>query len=175
MFILTCSVPRWIGFPVKKSSKQVTSVGGYEEMAIEIFHDTIVEFLESLSGGLTKEGLHQELTQDNATSDYCTWYLRVLTATYLKSDPMRFIPYLEDGYTDIATFCQTQIEPMGKECSMVQVLALAEAFQVLVKIEYLDGHEFTDQLTKHVFGPESSATQLALLYRPGHYDILYPK
>jgi ubiquitin thioesterase protein OTUB1 len=154
---------------------QVTSVGGYEEMAIEIFYDSLVEFLESLPT-LTPDSMHSELTQENATSDYCTWYLRVLTATYLKSDPIRFLPYLEDGYMDIAAFCQAQIEPMGKECRMVQVLALAEAFQIQVQIEYLDGHEFQDnKLTKHTFGPESSSTQLTLLYRPGHYDILYPK
>jgi ubiquitin thioesterase protein OTUB1 len=156
----------------KESMQQVTSIGGYEEMTIEIFYDSLVEFLEGLT---TKEVMHQELTQENATSDYCTWYLRVLTATFLKADPARFLPYLEDGYMDIANFCQTQIEPMGKECTMVQVLALAEAFQVSVKIEYLDGHEFKEQLSNHVFGPESSPIELTLLYRPGHYDILYPK
>ena len=133
----------------------------------------MVEFIESLLKGMTKEALHKELTEENGTSDYCTWYLRVVTATFLKSDPVRFTPYLEGECTDVSAFCQTQIEPMGKECSMVQVLALAEAFQVLVKIEYLDGREFSDQLTNHVFGPESSSTKLTLLYRPGHYDILY--
>jgi ubiquitin thioesterase protein OTUB1 len=89
------------------------------------------------------------------------------------------MPYLEDDCYDIATFCQKQIEPMGKECSMVQVLALAEAFQVRVDIEYLDGHEFLPKaeggsgLSKHSFGPETATTTLTLLYRPGHYDILY--
>lgn len=163
---------------VKDSMAFVTSVGGYEEMAVEVFYDTLVEFLESLS---TLPGVHQELTQENSTSDYCTWYLRVLTATFLKADPARFQPYLEEGYYDIATFCQQQIEPMGKECSMVQVLALTEAFQVKVDIEYLDGHEFTPKsqggsgLSKHSFGPDEATTTLTLLYRPGHYDILYPK
>ena len=159
-------------------------------MAIEIFYDSLVEFLEGLGGdGSISDAaaLHVELTQENATSDFCTWYLRVLTATYLKADPARFIPYLEGGYMDIATFCQQQIEPMGKECSMVQVLALAEAFQVRVEIEYLDGHPFEVStsaegrigggggLTKHCFGPSSddATTTLTLLYRPGHYDILY--
>jgi ubiquitin thioesterase protein OTUB1 len=77
-----------------------------------------VEFLEGLENGsdaaTTALLLHTELTQENATSDYCTWYLRVLTATFLKADPHRFLPYLEEGYVDIATFCQQQIEPMGK-------------------------------------------------------------
>jgi ubiquitin thioesterase protein OTUB1 len=162
-------------FAVKESNSQVTNIGGYDEMAIDIFYDAIVEFLEGLSKSMAVDALHNELIQENATSDYCSWYLRVLTATYLKSDPTRFLPYLEDGYMDIATFCQTQIEPMGKECTMVQVLALAEAFQVRVKIEYLDGREFQDKLSCHEFGPEASPTQLTLLYRPGHYDILYAK
>lgn len=144
-------------------------------MTIEIFYDSLVEFLESLPTS-TAEAMHTELTQENATSDYCTWYLRVLTATFLKADPTRFIPYLEDGYMDIASFCQTQIEPMGKDVTMVQVLALAEAFGVNVTVEYLDGREFTgDKITWHVFGPDSSKTKLTLLYRPGHYDILYPQ
>jgi hypothetical protein len=66
---------------------------------------------------------------------------------------------------------------------MVQVLALAEAFQVRVDIEYLDGHAFQPSssstegggngLTKHSFGPDDAATTLTFLYRPGHYDILY--
>jgi ubiquitin thioesterase protein OTUB1 len=147
-------------------------------MAIEIFYESLVDFLEGLS---TIEAMHIELTEENSTSDYCTWYLRVLTATFLKADPCRFEPFLEDGYYDIATFCQQQIEPMGKECSMVQVLALAEAFQVRVEIEYLDGREFTPTvnggsgLTKHSFGPDTATTTLTLLYRPGHYDILYTK
>jgi ubiquitin thioesterase protein OTUB1 len=159
-------------------------------MAIEIFYDSLVEFIESLDGSAAAAAddaataLHTELTQENATSDYCTWYLRVLTATFLKADPHRFLPYLEGGYVDVATFCQQQIEPMGKECSMVQVLALAEAFQVKVEIEYLDGHAFTPRttneeggsgLTKHTFGPSDATTTLTFLYRPGHYDILYPK
>lgn len=185
--LLRFSLPRVLSpycHVVKDSNQFVTSVGGYEEMAIEIFYDSLVEFLESLEQeGMDATTLHTELTEENATSDYCTWYLRVLTATFLKADPNRFLPYLEDGYMDIATFCQQQIEPMGKECSMVQVLALAEAFQVRVEIEYLDGHSFQPSssneggvgLTKHSFGPSDATTTLTFLYRPGHYDILYSK
>jgi len=163
---------------VKESNQFVTSVGGYSEMAIDMFYESLVEFLEGLSSA---SAMHKELIEENATSDYCTWYLRVLTATFLKSDPLRFEPYLEDGYYDIATFCQREIEPMGRECSMIQVIALAEAFQVQVAIEYLDGREFHPKtkggsgLTVHSFGPESATTRLTLLYRPGHYDILYLK
>jgi hypothetical protein len=62
---------------------------------------------------------------------------------------------------------------MGKEADMVQVLALAEVLQINVIIEYLDGREFHDKLTQHQFGPPEVKTKVTLLYRPGHYDILY--
>ncbi len=70
---------------------------------------------------------------------------------------------------------------MGKECGMVQVLALAEAFGMRVKIEYLDGREMVmdnngdnrRKLMLHEFGPDESSLDITLLYRPGHYDILY--
>ena len=65
---------------------------------------------------------------------------------------------------------------MGKECEQVQVLALAEAFGVQVKIEYLDGRDLLDgELSNHVFGPDTASTRLTFLYRPGHYDVIYPK
>lgn len=151
--------------------------GGYDETAIEAFHEALVDLITSIVDNTsTPDKIHRELLEENATSDYCTWYMRVLAGTQLKSDPNRFLPYLEDGFDDIHAFCQKSVEPMGVECTMVQVLALAEIFHVQVKIEYLDGHDIrNDKLVRHEFGPEQAATSLTLLYRPGHYDILYPK
>ena len=40
--------------------------------------------------------------------------------------------------------------------------------------EYLDGRPFDNNgLTLHEFGNMDSKTKVTLLYRPGHYDILY--
>ena len=172
--------------------QQCINIGGYSEMTIEIFYDSLVELLDKLPT-LSEQELYQELTEENATSDYCTWYLRALTATQLKADPDRFLPYVmgesssstSTFYADIASFCQGEIDPMGKECGQVQVLALAEYFRVALDIHYLDGRAFSDnKLTCHSFGStsnnssdgtaSSSPIQLALLYRPGHYDIIYP-
>jgi ubiquitin thioesterase protein OTUB1 len=161
---------------VKDESLQwAVNVGGYQEMTIEIFYDSLVELLEQLDK-ISLEDLVKELNHENATSDYCTWYLRAMTATVLKSDPERFLPFvMGENYYDIPSFCQAEIDPMGKECGQVQVLALAEYFGVSLVVEYLDGHAFQDKLTQHSFGKEDSPTKISLLYRPGHYDILYPK
>lgn len=139
---------------------------GYERFTIEMFWEELLDFLKSLP-----KDFHDELNQENAASDYASWYMRILTVMYLKNDPDRFVHFLEGDYFDIPTFCQREVEPMGKECGMVQVLALAEYMGVKVDIEYLDGRDKTP--TMHSFGPEDAKTNLTLLYRPGHYDILY--
>jgi len=176
--ILTICFLAFSASAAKESNQFVMNVGGYDEYAIDMFHEALVELLESIQQNKlsTTQQLEIELNKENDSSEYCTWYMRVLTASYLKSDPNRFLPYMEGGYVDVAAFCRAQVEPMGKECAMVQVLALAEAFGVTVRVEYLDGHEFKGgKLVQHVFGPEDSKLQLSVLYRPGHYDILYPK
>jgi ubiquitin thioesterase protein OTUB1 len=70
---------------------------------------------------------------------------------------------------------------MNKECGMVQVAALAECFGVRVKIEYMDGRIVEDEggmkkVACHGFGgdgDDGKRMEITLLYRPGHYDILY--
>ena len=161
---------------------------GYDRFTIDMFHEEMVDLLtavakEKETSSSISTSLHHRLNEENATSDYCVWYLRVITSAYLKSDPDRFVHFLDDpSYIDVASYCAKEIDPMGKECSMVGVLALAEAFQINVDIEYMDGRCFdgTDnqKLVKHSFGNDSkssddSTLRITLLYRPGHYDILY--
>ena len=66
---------------------------------------------------------------------------------------------------------------MGKECEQVQIQALVERLGVQVCIEYLDGDNFTDHLNCVRIPAEapSNTPRIHLLYRPGHYDILYQK
>ncbi len=58
----------------------------------------------------------------------------------MKSQADRFLPYVLDDYTlDIETYIAREVEPMGRECEQVQILALTEYIGIVVKIEYLDG------------------------------------
>lgn len=163
---------------------------GYDENALDMFHEELVDvfdFISTFSDGTDKlveeklKEMHTRLNEENGSSDYCTWFLRVITAAHLKSDADRFMLFLDasddtvNHCLDIATFCAREVEPMGKECGMVQVTALAEALQVRVNVEYLDGRDLPDntkKLMRYEFGPEG-ALEVTLLYRPGHYDILY--
>jgi hypothetical protein len=51
---------------------------GYSEMAIECFHDTIVELIESLFT-YSRDTLLAQF-QEDGQSDYYTWFMRLLTA-----------------------------------------------------------------------------------------------
>jgi ubiquitin thioesterase protein OTUB1 len=150
---------------------------GYDPDMLEVFHDSLVDLVERIAERkLNAEQLHDEMNQENSTSDYCTWFLRVVTAVHLKTNADRFLPFMEGG-VDIESFCKASVEPMGKECENVQVLALAEALGIQVVVAYLDGHDLVGgNVSQHVFGPAdgSSLAKLHFLYRPGHYDILYP-
>jgi ubiquitin thioesterase protein OTUB1 len=93
------------------------------------------------------------------------------------------LPYL-DGFC--LQFCQTSVEPMGEESDHVHITALTDALGVPVRIVYLDrsggSSEDSLEINHHDFLPESDpdvaesdnkSDLLTLLYRPGHYDILY--
>ena len=61
-------------------------------------------------------------------------------AAAMKKQADRFLPYVMDDSTlDVDSFIAREVEPMGRECEQVQIMALTEFLGVLVKIEYLDG------------------------------------
>ncbi|RWW20940.1 hypothetical protein GW17_00014924, partial [Ensete ventricosum] len=84
-------------------------------------------------------------------------------------------------------FCKASVEPMGEESDHVHIIALSDALGVPIRVVYLDRSSCdpgAPTVNHHDFMPnESSASnvcllprpRVTLLYRPGHYDILYPK
>lgn len=88
-------------------------------------------------------------------------------------------------------FCKSSVEPMGEESDHVHITALSDALGVAIRVVYLDrshGEKGNVSVNHHDFTPSASdqtettpsATEelkpfITLLYRPGHYDILYPK
>jgi ubiquitin thioesterase protein OTUB1 len=160
----------------RNSIEEVTKYG-YDRFAVETFQEELVDLLEFVSTGPSIEHLQIRLNEENASSDYSCWYLRCITSSYIKKDPDRFIHFIDDPqYSNVETFCAREVDPMGRESGEIQVLALSEAFGVCVNIEYLDGRDMPNggHLVKHSFGPQNDdVLGICLLYRPGHYDILY--
>lgn len=87
-------------------------------------------------------------------------------------------------------FCKSSVEPMGEESDHVHIIALSDALGVPIRVVYLDRSTGAGDVTvnHHDFVPsagclpsasggssETTKPIVTLLYRPGHYDILYPK
>ncbi|TDH69415.1 hypothetical protein CCR75_002855 [Bremia lactucae] len=166
-----------------QASKSDLVAIGYSDVAIDAFWETFVDYLAAME---TRS--HAELVQDFQTeggeSEYLVWYMRLLTAGYMKKHVDTFHPFIEGLYPGqtVAEFCSAEVEPMGKECDQPQIVALTEALQVGVKIEYLDGSAGPgENLQNYVCSPYEKKTNksmpviITLLYRPGHYEILYPR
>lgn len=161
---------------IKGSMNDLVEVG-YNEFAVETFYDMFIELLEQLPT-MSRESLLAEF-QEGGSGDHYTWYMRAMTAGYMKSHPDDYFPFIlaEGVYADIATFCEKEVEPMGKECEQMQITALTAYLKLGVKIIYVDGHLTGGDPNTHAFPTEDDAAAagmtVMLLYRPGHYDLLY--
>uniref|UniRef100_A0A673VHW8 OTU domain-containing protein n=1 Tax=Suricata suricatta TaxID=37032 RepID=A0A673VHW8_SURSU len=107
---------------------------------------------------------------DQSTSDYLVVYLRLLTSGYLQRQSKFFEHFIEGGRT-VKEFCQQEVEPMCKKSDHIHIIALAQALSVSNQVEYMD-HGEGGTTNPHTF-PEGSELKVYLLYRPGHYNILY--
>ena len=72
-------------------------------------------------------------------------------------------------------FVQTEVEPIDKEADQIQIMALLNYLGVGIKIIYLDSNVATKEAYEVVLpeGIPNEQIKATLLYRPGHYDILY--
>uniref|UniRef100_A0A0A9DM15 Uncharacterized protein n=1 Tax=Arundo donax TaxID=35708 RepID=A0A0A9DM15_ARUDO len=111
-----------------------------------------------------------------------------------KGGPNFFEPFIS-GLTNstVAQFCKASVEPMGEESDHVHIIALSAALGVPIRVMYLDWSSCDTgnlSVNHHDFIPASNPPEgdaamttspadekpyITLLYRPGHYDILYPK
>ncbi|TFJ84944.1 hypothetical protein NSK_003972 [Nannochloropsis salina CCMP1776] len=161
-----------------KDSKAWLLTVGYEEVAIDIFWEVFVEELEALPQKSLSD-LESTFNEPHGVASYMVWYCRLLTSGYLKKHKEEYEAFLDASYRDMDDFCVREVEPTGKECEQVQIMALVRALGVSVRIEYLDGRALPPggQLPCHVLpderdGGKEEVVPVTLLYRPGHYDLL---
>lgn len=102
--------------------------------------------------------------------DYLTVFLRILTAAELVKNSEFYSNFLGTEDQSISEFIKLEVEPMGKEADHVQIIALATAMGFGVTVVYMDRG---DTVSEHQFPEESGGYFITLLYRPGHYDVVY--
>lgn len=168
---------------------------GYADFTFEDFFSIFIEQLESVMQGTETSISHEELlerSRDQNVSDYVVMFFRFVTSGEIRRRSDFFEPFIT-GLTNssVDQFCKALVEPMGEESDHVHITALSDALGVPVRVVYLDRssceagpvtvnhHDFIPSAdTVATTAAERSAPPkplVTLLYRPGHYDILYPK
>lgn len=124
-----------------------------------------------------------------SVSDNIVVYLRLLTSYYLQKKSEFFANFIE-GSGQMAEFCKREVEPMYKESDHIHIIAICSVLNVNVRVVYMD-RGAGGKVNEHDFIPiyknndsnddndnqsqQESDPRIHLLYRPGHYDILYKK
>jgi len=152
---------------------------GFPVFTMEDFYDNFVEQIDNLHN-LPEDGDKSKKLEelidtfnDEGISNYLVAFMRLLTSKQMKKEADIYINYI-DEQVDVAEFCALEVEPMFKESDFVHIHALSKAMNVIVRIVYLD-RSVKDDISVHDFPEESSSPVIHLLYRPGHYDLLYGK
>ncbi|GLC34475.1 hypothetical protein PLESTB_001257100 [Pleodorina starrii] len=166
--------------------------GGFQELVFEDAMDLLLEQVKELTKPNTNF-THERLLvnmRDDTVSNLVVMLLRLITSCEVQRREDFFFPFILGMYDEppatVELFCQRHVEPMGEESDHLHIVAVTEALQIPVRVVYLDSSGMPTggggsglDATCHDFVPDSCASgtrpRVHLLYRPGHYDILYPK
>ncbi|CAF1444021.1 unnamed protein product [Adineta ricciae] len=149
---------------------------GYLDFTVEDVRDVVLEIIDGARKDGNEIGLMESFCS-SSRSDYFVAYLRLFTSAYLQMNSDFFENFIEDGKT-VKQFCSTEVEPMGRESDNIHITALAKAAAVPLRVIYMDRSE-QSSLTTHDFAvnddenPHTFKPMITMLYRPGHYDLLY--
>ncbi|KAH3375321.1 hypothetical protein KXV52_008553 [Aspergillus fumigatus] len=162
---------------IKSLSSLLDQVGQQEhlyEIFVEATEQVFTQVSEAIQNGVHDESFLVEAFNIDYNSSAVITHFRFLTSAWMKLNPHRYQAFLS---LPLDQYCATRIETVKTEIDEVGLQALVdgviEGSGFGVEILYLD-RSAGDAVTPHLLTPSrpSSAT-IRLLYRPGHYDILY--
>lgn len=152
---------------------------GLSDSIYEIFVDATEDVLNrtqaAIQNGVQDESFLVEAFNEGYCSDAIITHFRILTSAWMKLNPNRYQAFLP---VPLNQYCSSRIDPVKTEIDEVGLQALIdgviEGSGFGVEILYLDRSE-GDVVTPHQLSSNSpNGATIRLLYRPGHYDILYP-
>jgi len=147
----------------------------YNQNSIEMFVEFAVEYFQNFPRSLSEV---ENFFNNPQEAMFLVWFCRLLCGGYIKHHwEERFQWFVEESkhYIDADDFCAREVEPSDMECEEIQVIALCEYLGVRICVEYLGADLNSDTTVTHYFGPEDKEAEICLLYRPGHYDVIYKK
>lgn len=156
----------------EKSKDQLIALR-FPKFTLEDFHDVFMEVVNAVGeGGEERMSELYRMFNEQGYSDYVVVYLRLIASAHLQEKADFYQNFIEGNRT-VIDFCHQEVEPMYKESDHIHIIALSSALDVGIRVRYMDRGDGSEVIA-HDF-PEGTAPRVHLLYRPGHYDILYEK
>ncbi|KAJ5624538.1 cysteine proteinase [Penicillium lagena] len=161
-----------------KSLNTLMDQVGQEEHLYEIFVDATEDIFAQISAaiqnGTPDESFLVDAFNEEYSSNSVITHFRLLTSAWMKLNPHRYQAFLP---LPLDQYCATQVETVRTEIDEVGLQALVdgiiEGAGFGVEILYLDRSE-GEAVTPHQLSPNRpNVATIRLLYRPGHYDLLY--
>ncbi|RMZ89789.1 hypothetical protein DV736_g2994, partial [Chaetothyriales sp. CBS 134916] len=179
---------------IRSYNEMMKSVGLEVEL-LEIMFEHTFELFETIrhaieSGNLADSVILNALNDTNV-SDSIVYHFKAsclerdrgeftnqdtqtMTSAYMAANPDSFQPFLE---MPLHEYRQLRIDPTNQEIDQIGLQALTTGViapgGIAVEVLYLD-RSAGDQVTPHNFAPHIAAlATVRLLYRPGHYDLIY--
>lgn len=111
---------------------------------------------------------------DQMKSDSIVYHFKMVTSAYMQLRAEEYEPFLE---MTVGEYRVARIDPTNQEIDQIglQVLtdAVINAAGFALEVLYLD-RSIGEEVTPHPFVPDPDGKPtIRLLYRPGHYDIIY--
>ncbi|KAJ3172403.1 OTU domain, ubiquitin aldehyde binding [Irineochytrium annulatum] len=138
-----------------EGTKDALKAAGYDPIITE-------DFFEPFRDALNLERAHG-------------WEEKLLE-TFRTENRDMYEAFILDSYPSLDAFISSQVEPMSIESDQIHIVAIANALSLNINVADLDGSD--TKLNFHEISPMEPLNpheqpRITLLYRPGHYDIVY--
>ncbi|OAX80933.1 hypothetical protein ACJ72_04732 [Emergomyces africanus] len=160
-----------------KSFNKLLDSAGCQEHLYEMFVDATEELLGQISEEIGKGSYDDTFLFDAFNDEYNSssiiMHFRLMTSAWMKQNPSRYVDFLG---MSVDEYCAKTIETVKTEIDEIGIQGLfdgvIEGSGFSIEILYLDRSEGTE-VTPHLLSSNNPIATIRLLYRPGHYDLLY--
>jgi len=136
----------------------------------EFQQKTVICQLCDKPGHTAKNCLKKTWFKDQKLMHSLVIFLRAATIHQIKSNQM-YQNYLKEG-ENVESRCRL-IQTMGEEAEHLEINALLSFLDLGCKMYQLDNTNTGESIQTYTLPEENSIPKVYLLYRPGHYDLLY--
>lgn len=151
---------------------------GYDSFAVDEFHELVNDEISSSAShdaaDVCVATLENSIAADPSIDGYFVAFARCACGAALKQWKDDYASFLPPDYTSIDSFCRNEVDPMYKDADQMQIVALARILGIRLRIAYVDQSD-GDEANIIEFGESSSPITVHMVYKPGHFDLIYPE